>query len=80
MTKDELEMKMPLHPEDREPEICEMPAPKCCNYESDVLVIGGGFSGLMAAVTAAENGCSVALVDTESLLAEKTAMHDLFQS
>ncbi|MBE6016277.1 MAG: FAD-binding protein [Lachnospiraceae bacterium] len=32
-------------------------------YESDVLVIGGGFSGLMAALAAREAGCSVVLAD-----------------
>lgn len=39
------------------------PAPKQTDYECDVLVIGGGYAGLMAAVTAREAGKSVVLVD-----------------
>lgn len=32
-------------------------------YESDVLVLGGGIAGCMAAISAAEQGCSVILVE-----------------
>ena len=41
----------------------EMDAPEVTAYESDVLVIGGGFAGLNAAMAAAESGVSVVLVD-----------------
>ena len=34
---------------------------------TDVIVIGGGASGMMAALTAAENGRSVVLLERQSL-------------
>ena len=45
------------YPFDREPE------PKKTSYESDVLVVGGGYAGLCAAITASRAGMSVVLVD-----------------
>ena len=41
----------------------EEEAPKKTEYESDILVIGGGYAGLSAAVTARKAGLSVVLVD-----------------
>ena len=38
-------------------------APRKTEYECDVLVVGGGFAGLMAAVTAREAGQSVVTID-----------------
>lgn len=40
-----------------------VPGPKKTEYTCDVLVVGGGFAGLMAAVTASEAGQSVVLID-----------------
>jgi succinate dehydrogenase/fumarate reductase flavoprotein subunit len=40
-----------------------VPAPGKTEYSCDVLVVGGGFAGLMAAVTAREAGQSVVLID-----------------
>lgn len=51
------------HDEDREPPFQDAPAPKVTEYECDVLVAGGGFAGLMAAVTAADAGQKTILVD-----------------
>ena len=39
---------------------------------SDVVVIGGGSAGLSAAVAAAQNGCSVKLIETNSYLGGNT--------
>jgi len=41
----------------------EVAPPPTTEYECDVLVIGGGFAGLMAAVTAKEAGQAVVLMD-----------------
>ena len=41
----------------------EAEAPKKTEYECDVLVVGGGYAGLCAAVTASKAGMSVVLVD-----------------
>lgn len=41
----------------------EVAAPKTTEYQCDVLVIGGGFAGLNAAVAASKQGKSVVLVD-----------------
>ena len=41
----------------------EAKAPKRTEYECDVLVVGGGYAGLSAAVTARKAGMSVVLVD-----------------
>lgn len=41
----------------------EEPAPATTDYTCDVLVIGGGWAGLHAAVTAAQAGASVVLMD-----------------
>lgn len=41
----------------------KVPAPAKTEYSCDVLVIGGGYAGLMAAVTAREAGASVVLID-----------------
>ena len=41
----------------------EMAAPEVTEYEADVLVIGGGYAGLNAAVAAAEAGLAVVLID-----------------
>lgn len=46
-----------------EPEYASPKIPSKTEYECDVLVIGGGFAGLMAAVTASEKGNSVVLID-----------------
>jgi succinate dehydrogenase/fumarate reductase flavoprotein subunit len=47
-----------------EPSIpAKIPAPSKTEFSCDVLVVGGGFAGLMAAVTAREAGQSVILVD-----------------
>ena len=40
-----------------------VPGPHKTEYSCDVLVVGGGFAGLMAAVTASEAGQSVVLID-----------------
>lgn len=56
-----------VSPADRiieEPPIpASVPAPEKTEYSCDVLVVGGGFAGLMAAVTAREAGQSVVLID-----------------
>lgn len=54
---------VPQFADDREPAIEPEKAPAVTDYECDILVIGGGFAGLMAAVTAAESGAKVVLVD-----------------
>ncbi len=54
---------VPRFMDDREPAAEPETAPAVSDYECDILVIGGGFSGLMAAVTAAEQGNRVVLVD-----------------
>lgn len=41
----------------------EQPAPEVTEYECDVLVVGCGWAGLHAAVTAADAGASVVVVD-----------------
>ena len=41
----------------------EAEAPKTTEYECDVLVVGGGYAGLCAAVKARKAGMSVVLVD-----------------
>ena len=41
----------------------EAQAPEKREYESDILVIGGGYAGLSAAITARKAGCTVVLVD-----------------
>lgn len=38
---------------------------------SDVIVVGGGPAGMMAAITAAENGCSVTLIERNSFTGKK---------
>lgn len=43
--------------------IPEMPAPDTTSYDCDVLVIGGGFAGVNAAMAAHEAGADVVLVD-----------------
>lgn len=40
-----------------------VPAPKTTDYQCDVLIIGGGFAGINAAVAARKSGKSVVLVD-----------------
>lgn len=40
-----------------------VPAPKATAYETDILVIGSGFAGIPAAITAKEAGKSVLIVD-----------------
>lgn len=34
----------------------------------DVIVVGGGTSGMMAAISAAENGATVAIIDKNRML------------
>ena len=41
----------------------KVPAPAKTDFTCDVLVVGGGFAGLMAAITAREAGQSVVLID-----------------
>ena len=41
------------------------------NTERRVLVIGGGAAGMMAALTAAERGCSVTLLEKNEKLGKK---------
>ncbi len=41
----------------------EIPAPAVTHYETDILIIGSGFAGIPAAVTAKEAGKKVLLVD-----------------
>ena len=44
------------------------------NEECDVLVIGGGGAGMMAAISAAQNGASVILVEKQGTLGGNTAL------
>ena len=37
----------------------------------DVIIIGGGTSGMMAAISAAENGAKVAIIDKNRMLGKK---------
>lgn len=54
---------VPRYAGDREPPFCDEAPPKITEYVCDVLVVGGGFAGLMAAVTAAEAGQKTVLAD-----------------
>ena len=40
----------------------------------DVIVIGGGPAGMMASITAAENGSSVLLIEKKETLGKKLAL------
>lgn len=51
------------YPLNQEPAFTAPKPPEKTEFKSDVLVIGGGFAGLMAALSASEAGCSVTLVD-----------------
>lgn len=48
---------------DEPPMPAVVPAPKVTDYQCDVLIIGGGFAGINAAVAARKSGKSVVLVD-----------------
>ena len=47
---------------------------RCLNYMYDVIVIGGGPSGLMAAIAAGESGAKVLLIDKGEKLGRKLAI------
>jgi len=44
------------------------PAPEAADFETQVLVVGGGISGIIAAITAADQGADVTLVEKLDIL------------